>query len=69
MKSLRLGNSSYVLYLIHAAPFKELLGMGQVPTVVHFRAISLLAIIVHQLIEKPCRLLLRGPPSALKPVP
>lgn len=55
-----LGRASYVFYLVHAAPFREILGLDQVPVLLHFAAINVLAILGYFLVERPCHARLRG---------
>lgn len=64
---LVLGKASYAFYLLHAAPFKEMLGLTDAPILVHFLLINLLAITVYYVVEKPLHSLLRAPPKALRP--
>lgn len=58
---LVLGNASYVFYLIHAAPFREIFGLDEVPVLVHFLATNLFAILGYYLLERPCHSWLRSP--------
>lgn len=55
-----LGKSSYAFYLIHAAPFKEMLGLEGSPILLHFVCINLLAISCFYFIENPLHKLLKA---------
>lgn len=57
---LVLGRASYAFYLLHADPFKDLLGMSDAPILLHFLVINLLSVGVYFIFEKPLHRVLKS---------